>query len=392
MPNANITNIIPPRVPFLDASTGLISREWFRFLFNVYTKVEGSSYSLDDLQVSPPASNVAVTALSGDNTDLTTISPRRTDFRRIDPPLHKEGRVFYSAPDYALSYYNENDEVTVTLGREQLVRVYNNSGSLIANGKACYINGAYGTWPTISLAQADTYASSHLTIGLATCDIPNNEYGYICTSGVVNDVNTTGFPAGSVIYLSATTAGNWTLTQPLQPNFDIIIGFVLYENAAGKIYVHVDKEPWFPSLEVLDTTATVTLPTTATVFVAPTVSYNDGFTYNTTTGVVTFSYSGSHTLTLVLNASPSAANKNVYFYIEEDTGSGWTPVQYSARLTRLANAVETQVTLVASQYYAVGTQLRFYIWGDATVNLKTTDLPGTTAGTVTLAAFHLMIA
>ena len=33
----NITNITPPRVPFLDENTGLISRQWYRFLLNMFT-------------------------------------------------------------------------------------------------------------------------------------------------------------------------------------------------------------------------------------------------------------------------------------------------------------------------------------------------------------------
>jgi hypothetical protein len=36
MPN-NITQIPAPRVPFMDERTGTISREWFRFLNNIYT-------------------------------------------------------------------------------------------------------------------------------------------------------------------------------------------------------------------------------------------------------------------------------------------------------------------------------------------------------------------
>lgn len=33
----NITNITPPRVPFLDERTGFVSREWYRFLLNMFT-------------------------------------------------------------------------------------------------------------------------------------------------------------------------------------------------------------------------------------------------------------------------------------------------------------------------------------------------------------------
>jgi hypothetical protein len=57
MPNPiNITNIPPPRVDFIDSRTGLIAREWYRFLFNQF-KLTGSGTnetSLTDLQVSPP--------------------------------------------------------------------------------------------------------------------------------------------------------------------------------------------------------------------------------------------------------------------------------------------------------------------------------------------------
>ena len=51
----NITNITPPRVPFTDERTGLISREWYRFLLNLFT-LTGSGQSaatLEDLQLSP---------------------------------------------------------------------------------------------------------------------------------------------------------------------------------------------------------------------------------------------------------------------------------------------------------------------------------------------------
>lgn len=54
----NITNITPPRVPFLDERTGMISREWYRFFFNQFEKVGGSASSLEDLQLGPPSATV----------------------------------------------------------------------------------------------------------------------------------------------------------------------------------------------------------------------------------------------------------------------------------------------------------------------------------------------
>lgn len=53
----NVTQIPALRVPFIDPNTGLISREWYRFLLNLFT-LTGSGNNqttLDDIQVGPPA-------------------------------------------------------------------------------------------------------------------------------------------------------------------------------------------------------------------------------------------------------------------------------------------------------------------------------------------------
>lgn len=52
----NITRIPAPRVPFLDERTGQISREWYRFLLNLFV-LTGSGTNpttLDELQLGPP--------------------------------------------------------------------------------------------------------------------------------------------------------------------------------------------------------------------------------------------------------------------------------------------------------------------------------------------------
>jgi hypothetical protein len=36
MATAQLTNITPPRVPFLDPKTGLVSREWYRFFLSLF--------------------------------------------------------------------------------------------------------------------------------------------------------------------------------------------------------------------------------------------------------------------------------------------------------------------------------------------------------------------
>jgi hypothetical protein len=51
----NITNIPAPRVPFIDERTGLVAREWYRFLFNQFNLTGGgeTSITLSDLELAP---------------------------------------------------------------------------------------------------------------------------------------------------------------------------------------------------------------------------------------------------------------------------------------------------------------------------------------------------
>jgi hypothetical protein len=63
---ANITQIPAPRVPIIDEKTGLMAREWYRFLLNLFTLTgDGSNTaSLLDLQVGPPLLTDAGSAAS----------------------------------------------------------------------------------------------------------------------------------------------------------------------------------------------------------------------------------------------------------------------------------------------------------------------------------------
>tara|TARA_R110000822_G_scaffold9207_9_gene35885 strand:+ start:3181 stop:4497 length:1317 start_codon:yes stop_codon:yes gene_type:complete len=317
----------------------------------------------------------------------------RIDFNTTLPnPQHQEGLLFYDNFDHSLAYYNEEENVTVNIGREMLVRVYNNSGGLLTDGDAVYISGADTNFPGVVKAGASTRATSEAILGLVTAPIETNTYGYVCVSGTVSGLNTSAYATGTILYLSETT-GLLTDIPPIQPAYVVEMCTVVLSDAInGRVFVRVDKKDWFPSIELLNTNDTVVLPLVPTVFKATTIAHNDGFTYDLATGVMTTLVSSSYSLNLKFNAQPSASNKYIYFYAEEDQGTGWVIDRYSARKLELVNATETEVVIGVSHYYPTGTKIRYYIWGDATITLKTTNLPGTTAGTVTVPAYKLQMA
>jgi hypothetical protein len=86
----NITKIPAPRVPVIDASTGLISREWYRFFLNLFdlTGAGTNPTTLEDIQQGPPTLTIdEVTAIITRKTlsdlaptyELGTISPQNSD-------------------------------------------------------------------------------------------------------------------------------------------------------------------------------------------------------------------------------------------------------------------------------------------------------------------------
>lgn len=158
------------------------------------------------------------------------------DLAAIQHPTHAEGRVFYDTTHKALAVYNDEADITLEVGQESWVRVYNTSGATIGNGKPVYVSGHSAGYPLVSLANA-TSESSYDAIGLATHDIENNSYGYVSTFGVVRDINTAALTAGEHVFVGLTD-GTLTSTAPTYPSFPITLGWCLVSHATtGSILV-----------------------------------------------------------------------------------------------------------------------------------------------------------
>ena len=125
-----------------------------------------------------------------------------------------------------------------------------NTGAGEANAVAkIYWNSTDGTAELgLMGAQANNDANSTDTLGLVAENIANNQEGFITTSGLITNVDTTGdlqledWNDGDILYLSPTTPGAITKVKPVAPQHTIIVGFVVYSHQNnGKIYVKVDN-------------------------------------------------------------------------------------------------------------------------------------------------------
>lgn len=166
------------------------------------------------------------------------------------------GDLFWDDGTNSLSYkpYTLNNDVTVNLGQETLIRIFNQTGSQINNGKIVTITGSSSNVPSVCLAVASDGGNTLFKVnGVATHDIPNNSYGFITQFGNVNDINLTSFQLGERVYLSQTSAGDFVSYSGLSfTGRASEIGVVLNNSTNGRLKVSIVNEPFFSNITQLE--------------------------------------------------------------------------------------------------------------------------------------------
>lgn len=170
------------------------------------------------------------------NNDLTNVDSVSFNTSTSDAP-NAASKVVWDNGEGTLAYGLKGGTLDLNIGSEQVALCTNNTGSTIAKGKVVYINGASGNRPTIALADADADATSAQTFGVTAEDIANGAEGFVCTYGILKNIDTSAFTAGQILYLSS-TAGGLTATKPSAPVHLVYVGYVISVHASsGRIFV-----------------------------------------------------------------------------------------------------------------------------------------------------------
>lgn len=121
----------------------------------------------------------------------------------------------------------EKIEAVLPLASYSQIRVLNNSGSAITAGDPVFVTG-YTTATTISRATSST---TQPILGLAKTNIPNGSNGIVVVSGILENINTSGFTAGDILYAGA--SGGLTASQDAGG----AVGIVAHAASQGLIIV-----------------------------------------------------------------------------------------------------------------------------------------------------------
>jgi len=170
------------------------------------------------------------------------------DFDLTATPDHQEGRLHWDDDSGTLEIGLPGGEVKLQIGQETVIRV--KASEAIDNGELVYIDGADGTNPTASLADASAVSASK-TLAMATEDIGSGQLGYVTAFGLVRDipVPVATYSDGDPIYLDA-TPGAFTKTKLDHPNFRIKVGYVLRaHNTEGVVFISINGDQWLKRMQ-----------------------------------------------------------------------------------------------------------------------------------------------
>lgn len=172
-------------------------------------------------------------------------------FNEITTESYTKGSLRYDSASQSLQFENEFLDFKHNLGYEHVVRVYNETGGIIANGTAVTldtikINGQ--PIPTIQKA-GNLSIDSIIPFGVTTVDIPDDDFGVVTLLGEVKGINTTAFNTRDILYVG--NNGLLTNVNPEPPAFSRIVGYCFYaDNDSGSIYIQPEAPGYTPSPHV----------------------------------------------------------------------------------------------------------------------------------------------
>lgn len=285
----NPTALTPPRVALIDARTGAISREWYRFFLSLVTATKDNQNSADvspdtasllasydamlnDLaqggQSAPDAVSLTASLEGRVNTlaqtlevtprnELGTMAAVQQDNVRFigfslapSPPVaFSPGVLSWNAGDGTLDLCMGYDAVTQQIGLEQYYRI--KADAAISDGQCVMFTGAVGASGVLKGAPATGVTDGQRIMGVATMDIANNGFGYVTSFGLVRGIDTTGSPVGEtwadgdILYYNPAYTGGLTNVMPVAPLPKVVVAAVVKAGpgGSGSLFVRVQAEP-----------------------------------------------------------------------------------------------------------------------------------------------------
>jgi hypothetical protein len=134
-----------------------------------------------------------------------------------------------------------DDDVTINLGQDEVIRVKNNSNSVaIPKFTLVMFAGAVGDTVKVSPAVTNGSVPHEYMVGITAEVIPAEGFGFVKTNGTIQNVNTAAYSLGTILWADPATPGGLTATKPEAPNLKLPIAAVTrVQQSSGRVLVRM---------------------------------------------------------------------------------------------------------------------------------------------------------
>lgn len=150
------------------------------------------------------------------------------------------GRIGWNANQETASL-GLDDNVSINIGQDEVIRVKNNSTTTpIPKFTLVMFAGATGDTVKVSPAITDGSVPHEYMVGITAEVIPADDFGFVKTSGVIQNVNTNAYELGTILWADPAVPGGLTATKPAAPNLKLPIAAVTRVQAqSGRVLVRM---------------------------------------------------------------------------------------------------------------------------------------------------------
>jgi hypothetical protein len=165
-----------------------------------------------------------------------------TSYVQLDTTFVPNGEpagAFYWDPDGGIAAIRGIDGISLDLNEKEIWFVKNQTDAPIDAGTAVYASGTLGSSGQVLIEKmiADGTINAKFFLGITQATIDDGGDGYVVRNGKIRQIDTSAFADGDVLYVSSTTAGELTATEPTAPNLKLPTAFVIKAAANGTIAV-----------------------------------------------------------------------------------------------------------------------------------------------------------
>jgi hypothetical protein len=209
---------------------------------NIFVKGSTATETVGGYEASE--ANVASTIVARDSSKNINV-----DSVTLASTIGGAGKLSFNNTE-RLAQLSLNSSISLSVGGDLVIPIYNNTGSTLTVGQVVYPIGVSSGYFSAALSRADLGSTSHDTIGVVAESIADGAVGFVTVTGFVSGVilDPEVYTVNEMLYLSTTVAGGFTNIKPATPNHILEVGWVKKvstdsSTADGEIYVKIHNIP-----------------------------------------------------------------------------------------------------------------------------------------------------